>query len=264
MSFITTPDIAFLHRLADLADAQTLPRFRSALSVDAKFKEGDRFDPVTDADRIAEVEMRRLIEQVYPDHAILGEEFGRKEGGAHCWVLDPVDGTKPFICGIPVWGTLIGQTTDGIAKRGLMSQPFTEERFWADDSGAWHRRGGVVSRLRTREVPLAEAILHTTSPQGWRGAAREGFERLQEQVRMTRYGGECYAMVMVAAGQIDLAVEPSLQPYDIVALIPIIEQAGGVVTRLDGSRAEAGGSVLISANSALHEQALQLLAGAVA
>lgn len=117
MAFNATPDISFLHRLADLADAETLARFRTRLKVDAKFKEGDRFDPVTDADRRAELEMRKLIEQEYPDHAILGEEYGNKDGNAHCWVLDPVDGTKPFICGIPVWGTLIGLKKDGIAIR---------------------------------------------------------------------------------------------------------------------------------------------------
>ncbi len=254
------PDIAFLHRLADLADAQTLHWFRSQLAVDAKFKEGDRFDPVTDADRQAELEMRKLIEEVYPGHAILGEEFGRKDGNSFCWVLDPVDGTKPFICGIPVWGTLIGLTQDGIATRGLMSQPFTQERFWADDTGAWHQRGGTVTPMRSRQAgALADAILHTTSPQGYRDVLAERFETLKDRVKMTRYGGECYAMVMVAAGHIDLALEPSLQPYDIVALIPIIERAGGVVTRLDGGRAEVGGAVLISAHAALHEQALEVL-----
>lgn len=259
MTLHTTPDISFLHRLADLADAETLCRFRSPLTVDAKFKEGDRFDPVTDADRRAELAMRKLIEQEYPDHAILGEEYGSKEGNSHCWVLDPVDGTKPFICGIPVWGTLIGVTRDGIAVRGLMSQPFTQERFWADDTGAWHQHGGTVKAMRSRQGSLADAILHTTSPQGYKGELRDSFENLQDRVKMTRYGGECYAMVMVAAGHIDLALEPSLQPYDIVALIPIIERAGGVVTRLDGGRAEPGGAVLISANAALHEQALEVL-----
>lgn len=253
------PNIRFLHRLADLADAETLSRFRTRLKVDAKFKEGDRFDPVTDADRRAELEMRKLIEQEYPDHAIWGEEYGSKDGNTHCWVLDPVDGTKPFICGIPVWGTLIGLTKDGIAIRGLMSQPFTGERFWADDTGAWHQRGDVVEPMRSRQSTLTDAILHTTSPQGYQGSLRDKFDVLKDRVRMTRYGGECYAMVMVAAGHIDLALEPSLQPYDIVALIPIIERAGGVVTRLDGGRAEMGGAVLISASAALHEQALELL-----
>lgn len=259
MTSSATPEIAFLHRLADLADAETLHRFRSRLVVDSKFKEGDRFDPVTDADRRAELAMRKLIEQEYPEHAILGEEYGRKDGSSHCWVLDPVDGTKPFICGIPVWGTLIGLTKDGIAVRGLMSQPFTKERFWADDTGAWHQCDGVTEPMRSRQSTLADAILHTTSPQGYQGVLREKFEVLKERVRMTRYGGECYGMVMVAAGHIDLALEPSLQPYDIVALIPIIERAGGVVTRLDGGRAEAGGAVLISASAALHAQALEVL-----
>ncbi|WP_313437062.1 histidinol-phosphatase [Stenotrophomonas sp.] len=252
-------DISFLHQLADLADAQTLSRFRTPIDVDAKYKEGDKFDPVTDADRQAEVAMRALIRERFPEHAILGEEFGSEGDGDFRWVLDPVDGTKPFICGIPVWGTLIGLTHKGVATRGMMSQPFTGERFWADADGAWHQRGSSVERMHTRRVDLSEAILHTTSPQGYQGALAEGFARLKDQVRMTRYGGECYAMVMVAAGHIDLALEPALQPYDIVALIPIIEKAGGVVTRLDGGRPEIGGPVLISGSAVLHEHALEIL-----
>jgi len=259
MTSNTTPDISFFHRLADLADAETLSRFRSPLLIDAKYKEGDRFDPVTDADRCAEIVMRKLIEQTYPDHAILGEEYGNKDGNSHCWVLDPVDGTKPFICGIPVWGTLIGLTKDGIATRGMMSQPFTQERFWADDTGAWRKRGTTVEVMRSRQSTLANAILHTTNPISHHNALADKFETLKDQVKMTRYGGECYGMVMVAAGHIDLAFEPSLQPYDIVALIPIIERAGGVVTRLDGGRAEVGGAVLISASASLHEQVLRML-----
>ncbi|MCC4588020.1 histidinol-phosphatase [Xanthomonas sp. NCPPB 1067] len=256
---IEDPESDFLHRLADLADAQTLPRFRRPIGVDTKYKEGDRFDPVTDADRSAEAAMRSLIRERFPDHAILGEEYGAEGESDYCWVLDPIDGTKPYLCGIPVWGSLIGLTHGGVAVRGMMSQPFTGERFWADADAAWHRRGSAVERLHTRQVALNEAILHTTSPQGYHGALAAGFDRLKDHVRMTRYGGECYAMVMVAAGHIDIALEPSLQAYDIVALIPIIERAGGVVTRVDGGRPEVGGPVLISGSPALHDIALKTL-----
>lgn len=255
-----TPDTAFLHRLADLADAETMPRFRTELAVNTKFKEGYSFDPVTEADRQAETAMRAAIADQFPDHAILGEEIGLTGASPYRWVLDPVDGTRPFICGLPVWGTLVGLEHKGRAELGMMSQPFTGERFWADSEGAWTRRNGDRSRLSTRDVGvLSQAILHTTSPDHCPAVLKAGFERLSGAVQMTRYGGECYAMAMLAAGHIDLAFEPSLQPYDIVALIPIIEKAGGIVTTVDGGRAENGGAVLASATAGLHEQALGLL-----
>lgn len=254
------PDAAFLHRLADIADAETMPRYRVELAIDTKVKPGYDFDPVTEADRQAEIAIRAAIGQAFPDHAILGEEMGLTGSGPYRWVIDPVDGTRPFICGLPVWGTLIGLTHGGRAVMGMMSQPFTGERFWADDSCAWTEYRGERRPLAIRDVgSLSNAILHTTSPEHYHGAIKEGFERLSCEVRMTRYGGECYAMAMLAAGRIDLAFEPSLQPYDIVALIPIIERAGGVITTLDGGRAEDGGAVLASATSALHEQALAML-----
>ena len=253
------PGADFLHRLADVADRETLPRFRTALAVASKTGES-YFDPVTEADREAEIAIRAAIEAEYPDHAILGEELGESGSGRYCWVLDPVDGTRPFICGLPVWGTLIGLTVDGRAEMGMMSQPFTGERFWADADGAWYERAGKRERLATRDVgSMSQAILHTTSPEHYHGELKQGFDRLKASVRMTRYGGECYAVAMLAAGRIDLSVEPSLQPYDIVALIPIIERAGGVVTRFDGGRAEEGGAVLASANARLHDKALRLL-----
>ncbi len=253
------PSADFLHRLADVADRETLPRYRTDLAVESKTGES-YFDPVTEADRQAEMAIRAAIKAEYPDHAILGEELGQTGSGRYRWVLDPVDGTRPFICGLPVWGTLIGLTVDGRAELGMMSQPFTGERFWGTADGAWCERAGKRERLSTRDVgALSQAILHTTSPEHYHGALKQGFDRLTASVRMTRYGGECYATAMLAAGRIDLAVEPSLQPHDIVALIPIIERAGGVVTRFDGGRAEAGGAVLASANARLHEQALRLL-----
>lgn len=256
------PDTAFLHELADAADKQTLPRFRSQgnLHVGSKPKEGYRFDPVTDADREAERAMRELISARYPDHAIMGEEFGITGSGPVQWVLDPVDGTRPFLCGLPVWGTLIGLTVDGRGHMGMMDQPFTGERFWADGQQAWYRGPQGTSALRTRQgITLDQAILHTTSPEPVSRFPEVNFAALEASTLMIRYGGECYAMAMLAAGQIDLCLEFSLQPYDIVALIPIIEQAGGVVTTLSGNRPEAGGQILASGCPQLHEQALRIL-----
>lgn len=258
------PDSAFLHELADAADQQTLPRFRAQtnLHVGSKPKEGFRFDPVTDADREAERVMRDIITARYPEHAIMGEEFGVTGSGPLQWVLDPVDGTRPFLCGLPVWGTLIGLTVEGRAHIGMMDQPFTRERFWADGEQAWHQGPQGTTRLQTRRgIALEQAIFHTTSPEPVSRFPAINFAALEANTLMIRYGGECYAMAMLAAGQIDLCLEYALQPYDIVALVPIIEQAGGVVTTLDGGRPESGGHILASGCPFLHEQALRILNG---
>jgi fructose-1,6-bisphosphatase/inositol monophosphatase family enzyme len=160
------PDTKFLHRLADAADQETLPRFRTSLSFDNKAKRTGEFDPVTTADREAERVVRELISSTYPDHAIVGEEFGVSGTGQVQWALDPVDGTKPFLCGIPVYGTLIGVAVHGRAHLGVLSQPFTGERFWADAAGAWQRGPAGTARLSVSSVTdLSEAILHTTSPE---------------------------------------------------------------------------------------------------
>lgn len=254
------PSTEFLHRLANLAAGETLPRFRSRLVADDKVAEDGSFDPVTEADREAERVMRAEIAREYPDHAIWGEEFGVSGSGPVQWFLDPVDGTKPFVCGIPVWGTLIGVMVDGRAEMGLMGQPVTRESFWADRTGAWRTGPDGSQPLRVSSVTaLSQAVLHTTSPDGFMGSLQGAFQALRSRVRFTRFGGECYAVAMLAAGLIDLCVEPSLQPYDIVPLIPIIERAGGVVTRLDGQRAEQGGAVLVSATPELHKGALCIL-----
>lgn len=256
------PDIAFFHRLADAAADVALSFYRRPIEVERKVKPGYRFDPVTAADKQAEQAIRALIGAQYPDHAVLGEEFGETGAGPIKWVLDPIDGTRPFICGIPVWGTLIGLTLEGRAVMGMMSQPFTGERFWATGTEAWTSGPAGTRRLRTRPAEsLATAILHTNSPDRFPDFPAIDFARLDAAVQMTRYGGECYAFAMLAAGHIDLCLEPSLQPYDIAALIPIIEQAGGVISGLNGERAEGGGSVLASANARLHEQALGMLRG---
>jgi histidinol phosphatase-like enzyme (inositol monophosphatase family) len=256
------PAVSFLHRLADVASDVALSHYRKPIEVDEKVKQGYRFDPVTIADRRAEQVIRAMIEAEFPDHAILGEELGETGTGPMKWIIDPIDGTKPFICGIPVWGILIGLTVDERARMGMMCQPLTDERFWATGTEAWTSGPLGSFRLQTRPSPkLTDAILHMTSPERIPHFPNINVSRLTDAVRMIRYGGECYAFAMLAAGQIDLCLELSLQPYDIAALIPIIEQAGGIVTTLDGGRPEAGGSILASANRSLHDQALELLTG---
>ena len=250
----------FMRRIAAAAAVETLPRFRQAgLASDNKLVGG--FDPVTEADREAEQAIRTLIRQTFPDHGILGEEFGIENGGSrHIWVIDPIDGTRAFISGLPLWGTLVGLTDNGDAVAGMMSQPFTGELFWADDEASHYDGPGGARQLATRKAgSLADATMCTTTPALFLGAKRETYDRLERTVRLARYGTDCYAYAMLAAGNIDLVVETELQPYDIVALVPIIERAGGVITRWDGGPAEKAGDIVAAATPQLHAAALEML-----
>jgi histidinol phosphatase-like enzyme (inositol monophosphatase family) len=253
--------IEFFRRLAEAAAAETLPRFRMSGEIANKLEGG--FDPVTEADREAERAIRDLIEASFPDHGILGEEFGASNADrSHVWIIDPIDGTRAFISGIPLWGTLVGLTVEGDAMAGMMSQPFTGELYHADEKGAFYDGPGGTRPLRVSEtVRLSEATVCTTTPAMFKGALAEPYRRLEQSARLARYGTDCYGYAMLASGHIDLVVEAGLQPYDIVALIPIIEKAGGVVTTFEGGPAEKGGNIVAASTAALHEQALALLAG---
>lgn len=252
------PDI--FRRLAAAAAKETLPRFRTEHLVDNKLQGG--FDPVTEADREAERAIRAVIADEFTDHGILGEEFGSHNAErSHVWVIDPIDGTRAYISGLPLWGTLIGLTVDGDAVAGMMSQPFIGELFYANGEGAFYEGPKGSQRLATRPTrDLGAATLCTTTPALFGQTLRKSYDGLEQAVRLARYGTDCYAYAMLAAGQVDLVVEAGLQPYDIVALIPIIEGAGGVVTTFDGGVAEKGGNIVAAANPDLHRQALDLLA----
>ncbi len=249
----------FLRRIAAAAAGESLPRFRQAGAVTNKLAGG--FDPVTEADREAERAIRALIEAEYPLDGILGEEHGGKEGkSGRVWVIDPIDGTRAFISGIPLWGTLVGLTDNGRAVCGMMSQPFTGELYYATGEGSYYDGPGGGRTLATRPTrDLAEATLFTTSPALFSGHRRGQYDRLEQAVRLARYGADCYGFAMVASGFADLAVDGGLQSYDIVALIPIIEQAGGVVTTWQGEPAEAGGDIIAAATPDLHRAALDLI-----
>ncbi|KQZ86949.1 inositol monophosphatase [Mesorhizobium sp. Root157] len=251
----------FIRRLAHVAAAETLSRFRSQGTVDNKLAGG--FDPVTAADQEAERAIRALINAEFPDHGILGEEHGSENlSSRHVWVIDPIDGTRAFISGVPVWGTLVGLTVDGDAVAGMMSQPFTGELFYANASGAHYEGPGGPRQLATRKtVQLSEAILFTTTPALFQGQMRSRYDHLEKQVQLARYGTDCYAFAMLAAGSVDIVTDPGLKPYDIVALIPIIEKAGGVITTFDGGPAEQGGDVLAAATPELHAAAMAALRG---
>jgi histidinol phosphatase-like enzyme (inositol monophosphatase family) len=249
----------FWRRVAAVAAQQSLPRFRQKGVVSNKLEGG--FDPVTEADRESEKAIRALIRAEFPEHGMLGEEFGAENADSrHIWVIDPIDGTRSFISGIPLWGTLVGLTDGGDAVAGMMAQPYIGELFYAGGDGSFYEGPHGQSRLTTRPTQnLAEATLCTTTPVLFRDNQKVAFERLEQTVQLSRYGTDCYAYAMIAAGQIDLVVETALQPYDIVALIPIIEQAGGKITDWDGGPAERGGGIVAAANERLHDAALELL-----
>jgi histidinol phosphatase-like enzyme (inositol monophosphatase family) len=253
--------LQFANQLADAAAEVVLPHFRSALAVENKAGPA-AFDPVTVADRDAETAMRALITRHHPDHGILGEEHGIARGSSDLtWVLDPIDGTRGFMCGLTTWGTLIGVRRGDRPIAGVMSQPYVGERFLGGAGRAeLVTRDGRRTALRTRSCgSLEEAVLSTTSPEAFAPEELPAFERVRRRVRLTRYGGDCYAYCLVAAGLIDLVVESNLKPYDIVALIPLIEAAGGIVTTWDGGPAHEGGRVIAAGDRALHAAVLPLL-----
>ncbi len=251
---------AFVDELATVSGDAILPFFRTALSIDNKHRSGG-FDPVTAADRAAESAMRTLIRRTFPDHGIVGEEHGSERADAEfVWVLDPIDGTKSFISGMPAWGTLIALTRLGLPIFGMMHQPFTRERF-SGDGGASRYRGPVGDRklmVRACET-LADAVLYTTSPLLMSEHDRRAFTGLERAVKLSRYGGDCYAYCMLSAGHVDLVVETELKPYDILALIPIITGAGGIVTAWDGGPAIEGGRIIAAGDSRTHAAAMALL-----
>ncbi|MCB2110452.1 MAG: histidinol-phosphatase [Defluviimonas sp.] len=252
--------ISTAHELADAARIATLAHFR-AENLAAETKESTHFDPVTVADRAAETAMREILARRRPADAILGEEFGRKDGSSGLtWVLDPIDGTRSYMSGTPTWGVLISVADATGPIFGLIDQPFIGERFeggfgLAEVTGPLGRR-----RLATRpERPLAEATLFTTFPEVGTPEERDAFDRLKGRARLTRYGLDCYAYALVAAGQIDLVVEAGLQAYDVQAPIAVIEAAGGIVTDWQGRPAHGGGRILAAANAALHRAAIAVL-----
>lgn len=254
---------AFAEGLADAARAAILPYFRADLSV--THKGGDRFDPVTEADQAAERAMRALIEAHFPDHGIFGEEYGVQPGAsAYQWILDPIDGTRAFIAGLPTWGVLIGLTYEGKPLLGVMDQPYFDERYRgyvsADARAASLTVRGQTQALQTRACAgLQDAILCTTDPYLFHGEEAEAFARARSTAKLTRYGYDCYAYAMVALGGVDCVIESGLKAFDIAALIPIIQAAGGGVCAWDGGDASKGGRVLAYGDARVRDEALAAL-----
>jgi len=253
--------IAFAHRLADAAGDAIRPYFRARIDVANKHKEAG-FDPVTEADRGAEKVIRRLIANERPDDGILGEEFGEVQGTSGWrWVLDPVDGTRAFITGRHEWGSLIALERNGVPVLGIIDQPVLRERFLGVNDRAEMMCGSEVVPLRARSCPeLSQAVLCATHPDAYFTAPeRDAFKRVERRTRMTRFGGDCYLFAALALGFIDIVVESTLNRWDVAALIPLVEGAGGRITNWQGGPCLDGGQVLATGDPELHAQVIALL-----
>lgn len=254
--------IATAHELADVARVATLSYFRTR-DLAAETKETERFDPVTAADRLSEERMREVLARRRPEDGVLGEEFGASAGTSGLtWVLDPIDGTRGYLSGTPTWGVLISVRDAEGPLFGIIDQPYIRERF----------EGGLGRALVTGPMgeaalavrphrPLSQAILFSTFPEVGTPAEGAAFRRVAAGAKLVRYGTDCYAYALIAAGQIDLVIEAGLQAYDVQAPIAVIEAAGGIVTDWQGRPAFEGGQILAASSRALHAEALALLNG---
>jgi inositol-phosphate phosphatase/L-galactose 1-phosphate phosphatase/histidinol-phosphatase len=250
--------LALAAALADAAGAAIRPAFRTALAVDDK----PDLSPVTAADRAAEGAMRRLIEARFPSHGIIGEEFGAlREAAEFVWVLDPIDGTKSFISGVPVFGTLIALTQGGRALLGVIDQPVSRER-WVGAVGRETTLNGA--RIRCRACPgVSAATLFATTPAMFEDEDAAAFARVSAAAKLVRFGLDCYAYGLIAAGFADLVVEAGLKPYDFCAMTPIVEGAGGIASDWRGGALDlaSDGRVLVAGDRRVHRAALALLGG---
>ena len=270
--------IAVANDAADAASVHSSANFRSQLDIENKKKNGG-FDPVTIADKESELAIKKVIQQAFPDHGFFGEEYGHEPSGQKpdestnankpLWVVDPIDGTRAYITGLPLWGTLIAVYDGNDAVLGVLEQPILRERFIGTNlvcGGTTQRASELVTpsgrrSLTTRSTQsLEQAIAQTTTPDMFdEEQSARVLASLKESVSMVRYGGDCYCYALLAMGFIDVVIERLLQPYDIAALIPIIQGAGGVVTDWSGGSAVSGGEVVASANEVIHEQVLKLI-----
>ena len=252
--------IAFGREALAAAGRIAAARFRTSLTVENKASGG--FDPVTAADRLVEAAIRERIEACFPTHGIVGEEHGTKRGSsAWRWIIDPIDGTRAFVIGLPTWGCLLGLLRDEEPVLGFMHQPVVGETFFGDGATAWVERGDARQRLGAAgTTALPDAILCATHPDMFTAATQPGFQQLAAQARMSRYGGDCYNYCLLAHGLVDLVMEDRLKPYDILPLVPIVRGAGGCITDLSGETPRRG-VALAAATETLHAAALGALQG---
>ena len=253
--------LRFAHALADASGEVVGRWFRRAPEVQSK-GEGRGFDPVSIADRQVESLLRGMIEARYPEHGIFGEEGEDKSSSASLrWILDPIDGTRSFLMGLPLWGTLIALYDGATPLLGIMDQPFAQERYEGSAGGSFLLRGASRTPLRARRCGrIEDAILGATDPSMFEGGKADAFRRLAGRVRMRRFGGDCYLYCALAAGWVDLVVEDSLYYYDVLPLVPIVEGAGGVISDWHGHRLEGDGAVCAAGDAMLHAAVLEMLA----
>lgn len=254
-----TDDMRLAHVLADAVDALTMRRFKAQdLQVDTK----PDLTPVTDADREAEQIIRSQLSRARNRDSIVGEEFGATGSGSRQWVIDPIDGTKNFVRGVPVWATLIALIDGGHPVVGLVSAPALSRRWWAaSGSGAWTGRSlAKAEQIQVSEVDrLEDASLSYSSLSGWKELGRrDAFVQLTDQVWRTRAYGDFWSYCLLAEGAVDVATEPELGVHDMAALVPIVEEAGGRFTSLDGAPGPFGGNA-VATNGVLHDQVLDLI-----
>jgi inositol-phosphate phosphatase / L-galactose 1-phosphate phosphatase / histidinol-phosphatase len=246
--------LSFAAELADSVRPIVLSYFRTPLDVVSK----SDASPVTVADRTVELRLRERIEARFPEHGIIGEETGTKRGGAFTWVIDPIDGTKSFITGFPLFGTLIALTCEEQPFCGLIDVPFTGERWTAKPGLALY--GNRLARTSGCEI-VTDARFYTTSPDMFANGDAAIFERVSRAARLRRFGGDCYIYGLLASGHCDIVLETGLQPYDYMALVPIVQGAGGYITDWEGRplSIHSEGRVLAAATPKLHTEALALI-----
>jgi histidinol phosphatase-like enzyme (inositol monophosphatase family) len=250
--------VALAHRLADVARPIAARYFRTGVTVDDKSDSS----PVTIADREAESAMCAVLAAQVPEHGVFGEEHGAVRTGAdYVWVLDPIDGTKAYITGLPIFGTLIALLHHGKPVLGVIDQPILDER-WLGVEGERSTFNGKPIRVRACPA-LDQAYMYSTAPIMFSGAFEKRHEALTRKVKLFRWGGDCYAYGLLASGHVDLVVENSLKLYDFAALVPVIKGAGGLITDWRGKELDAhsDGSVLAAGDAAIHRAALTVLAG---
>ena len=261
-SFSIDEDLAFAGKLADAAWSAIRPHFRALTAIDNKASPQSDFDPVTVADRAAEDAMRTLIASERPGYGITGEEFPAKssENGL-TWLLDPIDGTRAFVAGLPSWTTLIALCdAEGTPLIGIIDQPVLGERYMGWPGGAAMQKDGQTTMLNVSDCKdLRKAVISTTDPFILNPAEQGAWTHLRATARLTRYGLDAYAYARLAAGTIDLVAESCLKAWDVAALIPVVRGAGGLATDWRGNTPKLGGQIVCCASEEILDQALLAL-----
>tara|TARA_Y100000590_G_scaffold470613_1_gene666970 strand:+ start:3019 stop:3819 length:801 start_codon:yes stop_codon:yes gene_type:complete len=254
----------FLSLLADESARITLANFRNTIEIFNKNNQTTKVDPVTEVDQKSELLIRQLIEKKYPEHSILGEEFDDIERDPRFrWYIDPIDGTKSFLSGIPLWGTLIGLEVDGIPKYGLIDNPATKERYIGSLNKVYKITAKSKKIIKTNNNVNINNIKfgYTTDEMFDNERSKNVLNKVNQRVAFTRTGGDCYFYGLLASGFMDLIIESQLKPYDIIPIVPIIKGAGGMITNWNGEDSFMDGNIIASSNSKIHEFILDLIKG---